>query len=67
MKGKRNMNFSYPTNGYTKPIVWFAVMPEATTTSLKLGASTFAEACEILFKLQAKGYKDAHVLLTMRI
>ena len=66
------MHFSYPNkdknaNGYAKPLVWVAVMPEAESTSLKLGASSFAEACEILFKLQAKGYKDAHILMTARI
>ena len=61
------MNFSYTTNGYTKSIIWFAVMPEAESTSLKLGASSFAEACEILFKLQAEGYEDAHILMTARI
>ena len=52
---------------YPKPLVWFAVIPDALCTSLKLGASTFAEACEILFRLQAKGHKDAHILLTIRI
>jgi hypothetical protein len=54
-------------SAYPLPVVWFAVMPEAESTSLKLGASSFAEACEILFKLQAKGYKDAHILMTARI
>lgn len=53
--------------GYPLPIVWFAVMPYPQCTTLKNGAGTFAEACELLFRLQAEGFKDAHILLTIRI
>lgn len=55
------------TTGYPLPIVWFAVIPYPECTNLEQGAATFGEACELLFKMQAEGYKEAHILLTMRI
>lgn len=52
---------------YQKPMVWYAIMPDHETTSLLQGASTFGEACEMLYQFRAQGFDDAYILLTMRI
>lgn len=53
--------------GYAKPSVWYAVLPHHEATLLSNGASTFGEACEMLYQLRAQGFEEAYILLTIRL
>lgn len=66
------MDYPKPTKeenlqGCTKPVVWYAVLPHHEATSILHGASTFGEACEMLYQFRHQGFEEAYILLTIRL